>query len=50
MTASATTRLSANEKPDQPQTEFSPEAFVDAIMEFISGNDQVCLNCPQNVA
>ncbi|KIK02921.1 hypothetical protein K443DRAFT_5808 [Laccaria amethystina LaAM-08-1] len=31
---------SANEKPDQPQTEFSPEAFIDAIMEFVVGNDQ----------
>lgn len=40
---------SANEKPDQPRTEFSPEAFVDAIMEFIVANDQVCLNCLQNV-
>jgi len=34
----------ANEKLDQPWTEFSPEAFVDAIMEFIVGNDQVCFN------
>ena len=41
---------SANGKPDQPRTEFSPEAFVDAIMEFIVANDQVCLNCLQNVA
>jgi len=41
---------SANGKPDQPRTEFSPEAFVDAIMEFVVANDQVCLNCLQNVA
>ena len=41
---------SANGKPNQPQTEFSPEAFIDAIMEFIVGTDQVCFNCVQNVS
>ena len=40
---------STNEKSDQPRTQFSPEAFVDAIMEFIVANDQVHFDCLQNV-
>jgi hypothetical protein len=31
-------------KPQEKRTEFSQEAFVDAIVEFIVGDDQVCLS------
>lgn len=31
------------ESQDQPRPQFSPERFVDALVEFIVANDLVCL-------
>ncbi|KAJ7463220.1 hypothetical protein FB451DRAFT_1043180, partial [Mycena latifolia] len=37
-----TTGTAPNPKPETKRTAFSQEAFVDAIVEFIVGDDQVC--------
>lgn len=39
-----TTAGASDPKPEEKRTEFSQEAFVDAIVEFIVGDDQVCLS------
>lgn len=38
------TGASSSSEPGQKRTEFSQEAFVDALVEFIVGDDQVSLS------